>query len=754
MAGDGAASGTSGTAGASGSGGSAGSTDAGEGGMGAGVGGTGGEAGEGGAGGVSAAAGVGGGDGPGREERIDGVDDDGNGLVDDTANVLELLTGAVRYALEARDPVSFLSYDHLPIYDPDGPGSMASAGPDAAAWVFPQLAQRRAWVFPDEGVLTSFVCGDTGGLGEVFFRIEAELTAARTFAGAVWPASVDLRRWDRLTLRYRLNQPGAFELKLKVLDAQDNPIEVGTPLLYSGDDWAEIVEVPLASLFPGSDLARVVDIVFGFDDTQVSTGPVRLDIARLEFHPTPSRRTDPGVRCVEPYVDLGCREPQTGADKVAFALLLVAAADQLGIDFDGRDLRSELWRMLEGLARVPRWNGQAAGEPYGASGLTPNWFGVASGVPSPHDKHLSLTDSADLVAAMMVLAAAYRTVEPALAEVAAAEAAAMLPAASAILAPSACPSGVAYGAFLPASDDTGAPAGHQCTWIHYLRQNDTLLGTFLGFVSGALSPEYWVTGLNGCPSGATAECLGGTCGSDGRCASGGCAVEGYATDDCSTGACWYDNGGPAGACSCSADTPPGMDAGGLFLAYKALLFLHGGADPTLTSPTLALPVGFQSLAASAKNLSQAQIDFARDRALPFWGWSNAASPEPDGGYLGGCCVTRDIVTPHAGVLAISDHPHEVAALIDAYRDTGMFEPYVTAAAECAAQHAWGARDTLHLVENGDVRFRDHWLMLDQGLLGLTLVNHMTGGWLRERFDEGGGRSGYEVLNGHVGCQVL
>lgn len=145
---------------------------------------------------------------------------------------------------------------------------------------------------------------------------------------------------------------------------------------------------------------------------------------------------------------------------------------------------------------------------------------------------------------------------------------------------------------------------------------------------------------------------------------------------------------------------PGWQGGGLFMQFISGLWL----DQRQTV-----------LGRSAQNFAWAQIRHGRALKTP-WGWS--ASDNPAGGYLGWGALKDEVVTPHACALAIEYYPHEVVANLRALeslgvrsKEDGFFD---------AVDVKTGKRSKL-------------FLMLDQGMLFLSLANYLDGNVIRGWF---------------------
>ena len=159
---------------------------------------------------------------------------------------------------------------------------------------------------------------------------------------------------------------------------------------------------------------------------------------------------------------------------------------------------------------------------------------------------------------------------------------------------------------------------------------------------------------------------------------------------------------------------PGWDGGGLFMAFLPALFLDEAES---------------ELGTSARNLVRDQICRAQQIGAPAWGWSATALPPYGAEYCGYGCMRDDILVPHASILAIDDiGPSELIRNLRALEALGV-RPLVT--------------DGAHSFDFGfpaSVNWQTHeaatvYLVLDQSMAFLSLVNYRTNGRIRETFCE-------------------
>lgn len=146
---------------------------------------------------------------------------------------------------------------------------------------------------------------------------------------------------------------------------------------------------------------------------------------------------------------------------------------------------------------------------------------------------------------------------------------------------------------------------------------------------------------------------------------------------------------------------PGWQGGGLFMQYINGLWLDD-------RHTL--------MGQSAENFAYAQMMHAAANNYPVWGWS--ASDSPSGEYIGWGKLRDNIVTPHACALAIQQFPSEVIANLRALELLG------------ARSKDHGFYDAID-IKSGTVA--TNFLVLDQSMLFLSLVNHLRDDAVRKWF---------------------
>ncbi|MDR3692594.1 MAG: glucoamylase family protein [Fimbriimonas sp.] len=146
---------------------------------------------------------------------------------------------------------------------------------------------------------------------------------------------------------------------------------------------------------------------------------------------------------------------------------------------------------------------------------------------------------------------------------------------------------------------------------------------------------------------------------------------------------------------------PGWQGGGLFMQFLSAIWL----DERNTE-----------LGRSSRNFAEAQIKHRPVIEAPVWGWS--ASDNPDGGYLGWQSIKDEVVTPHACVLPIEYFPSEAVSNLRALESLGV------------RSKEDGFYDAYNWKEK---KRSDKFLVLDQGMLLLSLDNELNGQAIRKRF---------------------
>lgn len=146
---------------------------------------------------------------------------------------------------------------------------------------------------------------------------------------------------------------------------------------------------------------------------------------------------------------------------------------------------------------------------------------------------------------------------------------------------------------------------------------------------------------------------------------------------------------------------PGMEGGGLFMQYISGLWLD---------------LQGTELGNSGEAFARAQVAHSHSLGSPVWGWS--ASDNPDGGYLGWASLKDEVVTPHACVLPIDSMPKETVTNLKKLEELG------------ARSEDMGFFDAYNWKTHKVAR---NFLVLDQGMLLISLANHLSHNCIRQAF---------------------
>jgi hypothetical protein len=153
----------------------------------------------------------------------------------------------------------------------------------------------------------------------------------------------------------------------------------------------------------------------------------------------------------------------------------------------------------------------------------------------------------------------------------------------------------------------------------------------------------------------------------------------------------------------------GWQGGGLFMQFICDLFMDNRGTP---------------LGMSSANFAWAQMVHGLKIGAPVWGWS--ACVAPNGKYLGMNMLVDEVVTPHASALAVSLFPCEVADNLRRLETYGLRAPCMVD----GKPEAFGFRDSVNW-KTGQIT--DKYLVLDQAMLFLSLVNYCQNGLLWKTF---------------------
>ena len=153
----------------------------------------------------------------------------------------------------------------------------------------------------------------------------------------------------------------------------------------------------------------------------------------------------------------------------------------------------------------------------------------------------------------------------------------------------------------------------------------------------------------------------------------------------------------------------GWQGGGLFMQFICDLFMDNRGT---------------SLGLSSANFAWAQMVHGLKIGAPVWGWSACVSPK--GNYLGMNGLVDEVVTPHASALAVSLFPRDVAENLQRLESYGLRTPCMVN----GKPEAFGFRDSVNW-KTGEIA--DKYLVLDQAMLFLSLVNYCQRGLLWRTF---------------------
>jgi len=157
---------------------------------------------------------------------------------------------------------------------------------------------------------------------------------------------------------------------------------------------------------------------------------------------------------------------------------------------------------------------------------------------------------------------------------------------------------------------------------------------------------------------------------------------------------------------------PDWDGGGLFMAFLPAIFLDEANG---------------ELGASYRNFVQDQICYAKQIGAPAWGWSATAMPPHGADYCGYRCVRDDVLVPHASILAVDYvDSAELVNNLQALESLGAR----TAVTDGEQTFDFGFHASVDWQKN---EVASVYLVLDQSMAFLSLVNHATKGRIRSLF---------------------
>ncbi len=597
-----------------------------------------------------------------------------------------LLGESANLLLAMLDPVTGLPYDQF-FCDPAAPAGILE--PSA---VVPQLAYASLGRFAedpsrvDETVDASFVDrGPDGRPPTLLYALRIELhldSETNRFGGLTWGASVDVRRYHRLRIRYSTPQDRVWELKLNSAGVSPEPARL-LPASPAGQ-WVDAT-FDIADDFAPTNKAELNYLVFGANSASGTLEPV-LWVDRIVFEADPAETARCGQPCsgpLPPYPDLACFEPLTGAVNIAnalSALTLLAATGHV----DDATAAAAVGRILATLAALPGTGG-------GGGGWFQDWHSPASGMPDPRNRIASITDQPQLYAALMVVETTWPTLGRGDLAVRARNVRERMDFSVLFGPASGCPGST--GCPGPMHGAIDRCQGVVCPWRVELFGNDSLLGSFLAEASGGVPACVWSEGLP----------------------IRGCELDGAA------GRRWYTTGR-----FCLNAEIPASDTGGPFLQLAGLVYLRGKN----------IPMGPLSLTRSARHMLVEQDRFGRRRRLELAGWANMSSPDHCG-YDTCLDFTADQVTPYIWAMGLGIAAPSRRRLV-AFADAGADLPLDTG----SFGHAFGLRDSLDQ-ETGELGL---YLYLDSGWSVLGMLNYCHGGIVRRQFGRHAvAEAGYRAL---------
>jgi hypothetical protein len=582
----------------------------------------------------------------------------------------ELLSDSAEFLLTMLDPFTGLPYDAVRCECrwPANPFVCHSAGvvpqlPDAEINLFAQVS-------PADDVVHWSLVDDlpTGDDPSLLYALEIafDLSGADLFGGLTWGATVDISRYDRVRIRYRTTSPDdRFELKLNSgLPGAVTEPWVHLPGSPADGSWREET-FQIAAAFSGTDAAHLNSIVLATSQDLVAEPEPILWVDHLAFLADPAQAASCSVTTdcggdPECYPDLSHYEPFTGAVNIANALTalsLLPEVDHITID-EPEERVATILASLSATARVDNW--------------MQDWYSPASLMPHPENRDGSLTDLAQLYAALMVVEQTW----PSLAATASDIRNGMLDLTDLF---EHAPDGSCEGKLHSAMNM--CEGRRPWTLEHY--GNDALLGGVLAIATGAAPATLW------------SECLSRK----------GCELRGNGAYH------WYTTG----AFSCADSTIPAIETGGPFLQLAALIYLD--ADQ--------LPLGSMTLADSAANMLRAQRAWAISQGLNLWGWANQGDPDSCS-YLVCQQFTPDVVTPYISAMGLELYD-ECAINLFNFNVYGAGEPFDSG----TVLHRFGLLDGWNQT-TGSGRLNNY-LYLDTGWTVLGALNYCLDDLVRQRF---------------------
>lgn len=159
---------------------------------------------------------------------------------------------------------------------------------------------------------------------------------------------------------------------------------------------------------------------------------------------------------------------------------------------------------------------------------------------------------------------------------------------------------------------------------------------------------------------------------------------------------------------------PGIEGGGMFMQFLPAIFLDEKKLP---------------MEKSAMNFARCQIDLAiRNRQFPFWGISACESPDAKS-YIGWGKLKKNIISPHASVLAIGFFPKETVENLKNLQAAGARPAYFDS--KSGKEYDFGFTDSF---DTASGQASKHYLALDQSMLFLSLANYLNKDIVRKSFN--------------------
>ncbi|GGE03880.1 hypothetical protein GCM10011571_01010 [Marinithermofilum abyssi] len=190
---------------------------------------------------------------------------------------------------------------------------------------------------------------------------------------------------------------------------------------------------------------------------------------------------------------------------------------------------------------------------------------------------------------------------------------------------------------------------------------------------------------------------------------------------------WEQEQTPTG----TTKTYDGIDVYEGHYEYQGIKFVPswGGSMFESLMPTIVMKekeLATKGLGLNDKRQAQVQIAFAKEKGYPAWGFSPCAIPNgysefgvDQAGTWADGYKDDGTVTPHASLLALDFLPKEVYKNMKVLKELGAYGKY-------------GFYDSVN-VKTGEVT--PAYLALDQGMILVSIANHLKGGVIRDYFHQ-------------------